>query len=89
MDVSSSQVVVSVPHKIISHSSRNIPTYRIDKDNTMSTYKIPLSNLCKLFSPNNEIDAKLRKLIISGEAPQFSENKAQDISFSETMTKTG
>lgn len=69
IDIREIDITISASQKITQHQQETV--YRIDKDETLSSYSTPLSNLSKLLSPESPRDEKLRKLVIRAEAPSF------------------
>ena len=53
--------------------------FRIEKDESLSSYKIPLANLMKLVLSQSNEDKRLRGLVISLVAPRFDLSLSNDI----------
>ena len=70
--VDTDSFIVTVNHAITPPKNESNVTYRIDLDNTLSSFSTPLSNLSKLFSKDSLQDERLRKLIIDKEKPLFN-----------------
>ena len=85
--MSSDTVTISVNRKI--PSSKISSTFRIDKDGFQSIYKIPLSNLSKLYKKDSPKDEKIRRLIINKEPPRFSIEKSEEIRCSQLLALNG
>lgn len=87
IDIREIDITISASQKITQHQQETV--YRIDKDETLSSYSTPLSNLSKLLSPESPRDEKLRKLVIRAEAPSFcvETSDAHDRSYDEWKIK--
>ena len=70
--VDTDSITITVNHVITPPKNGSNVTYRIDPDNTLSSFSTPLSNLSKLFSKDSLQDERLRKLIIDKEKPLFN-----------------
>ena len=59
--------------------NRSKPRFRIEKDESFSSHKMPLGNLMKLFLSQDEADRRLRSLVISSAPLRFDLVLAKDV----------